>query len=339
MNVPIRYLARRLALSVVTFFGVIVAVFVMTHVLPGDPVSVKAGTYATAEVRATIKHQMGLDKPLPVQLVNYIGNVLKGDLGESTRSGHPVRADLQNRLPATLELALAGLLVGGGIGIPLGIWAALKRGSKRDALIQQIAIFSAATPVFWLGLVLVYLFYVRFHIAPAPVGRLSTNIDPPRHLTGLYTVDALVTGNWAVFTNALGHLVLPTITLGFVVMSPFIKMARSSMISVLGSDYVLAAKSLGYSEREIVRQDALKNALISLLTVTGIVLGYLLAGNVLVETIFAWPGIGFYAWNALTGSDYDAIQGFVLIVAIIYVVLNLAIDLAYTFIDPRIRLA
>ena len=334
-----RYLARRLALTVVTLLGVIIVVFLMTRVLPGDPVAVKAGNYATPKVKAAIRKELGLDKSLPIQLVTYVGNVLRGDLGQSTRSGHSVGSDLVNRLPATAELALASLLVGGLLGIPLGIWAALGRGTRRDAVIQQLSIFSAATPVFWFGLVLIYLFYARWHIAPPPVGRLDTDIHPPHHLTGLYTVDALVTGNWHALGNALGHLVLPTVALGFAVMSPFIKMARSSMITVLGSDYVLAAKSLGLSSREIVWQDALKNAMISLLTVTGIVLGYLLAGNVLVETIFAWPGIGYYAWNALTGSDYDAIQGFVLIVAIIYVFLNLAVDLAYTLIDPRIRLA
>jgi len=334
-----KYLIRRLGLTIVTLFGVIIAVFLMTRVLPGDPVSVKAGSYATPEVRAAITKELGLDKPLPVQLANYIKNVLRGDFGDSTRSGHPVREDLFQRLPATFELALAALFLGAVVGIPLGIWAALNRGSRKDAVIQQLSILSAATPVFWFGLVLIYLFYARWNIAPPPVGRLDTNIDAPTDITGMYTFDALVTGNWSAFSNAFSHLILPTVTLGFIVMSPFIKMARSSMISVLSSDYVLAAKSLGLSNREIVWQDALKNAMVSLLTVGGIVLGYLLAGNVLVETIFAWPGMGFYAWNALTGSDYDAIQGFVLTVAIIYVFLNLAIDLAYTLIDPRIRLA
>jgi peptide/nickel transport system permease protein len=332
------YLARRLALSVVTLLGVIVTVFVVTRVLPGDPVLIKAGAYATPEVRASISKQLGLDKPFLVQLANYVGDVLRGDLGESIRSGHPVRQDLGHRLPATIELALAALLFGGVIGIPLGIWAAVRRGSWLDGLVHQVAIVGAATPLFWFGLVLIYLFYHLWHIAPAPVGRLANNVDPPRHLTGLYTVDALLTGNWTVLGDALAHLALPTFALGFVVMSPFIKMARSAMLTVLGSDYVLAARSLGLSDREIVRQDALKNALVSLLTVTGIVLGYLLAGNVLVETIFSWPGIGYYAWNAITGSDYDAINGFVLVVAVIYVLLNLAIDVAYTLIDPRIRL-
>lgn len=334
-----RYLARRLLLTAITLFGVIVAVFFMTRVLPGDPAAVKAGGRANQEVLDEIRRQMGLNDPLLVQLGRYLGNVVQGDLGESQRSGQPVRDDLFQRFPATLELALAALIVGATIGIPLGIYGALHRGTRRDAAIQQISIFSAATPVFWFGLVLIYLFYARWEIAPPPVGRLDTHVDAPRDITGLYTFDALVTGNWEAFSNALAHLVLPTVTLGFIVMSPFIKMARSSMITVLGSDYVLAAKSLGLSNREIVWQDALKNAMISLLTVGGIVLGYLLAGNVLVETIFAWPGMGYYAWNALTGSDYDAIQGFVLVVAIIYVFLNLVIDIAYTFIDPRIRLA
>ncbi|MCC6312585.1 MAG: ABC transporter permease [Thermomicrobiales bacterium] len=333
-----RYVLRRLALTAVTLVGVILAVFAMTRILPGDPVAVKAGTYATDEVRASIRKELGLDKPVPVQLATYVGNVLKGDFGRSTRSGHPVRDDLFNRLPATVELALAALLVGALVGGPLGIWAALRRGGRLDAAVQQVAILSAAMPLFWFGLVLIFFFYHLWGIAPPPVGRLATNIAPPTHLTGLYTVDALLTANWSALRSALGHLALPTLALGVAVMASFIKMARSAMIGVLDSDYILAAKSLGLSDREIVWQDALKNALVSLLTVVGIVLGYLLAGNVLIETIFAWPGIGYYAWNALTGSDYDAIQGFVLLVAIVYVFLNLAIDLAYTVIDPRIRL-
>ena len=333
-----RYLLRRLGLAAVTLVGVVVAVFVMTRILPGDPVAVKAGAYATDEVRAAIRKDLGLDKPVPVQLVTYLGNVVRGDFGESTRSGHPVREDLVNRLPATIEMALASLLFAAVLGVPLGIWAALRQHTWIDAAIQQVTILGAATPLFWFGLVLIYLFYHLWHLAPPPVGRLDTGIEPPRTLTGLFTVDALLTGSWPALQNAAAHLALPTLALGFVVMSPFIKVARSAMVGVLGSDYVLAAKSLGLSEREIVWQDALKNALISLLTVAGIVLGYLLAGNVLVETIFAWPGIGFYAWNALTGSDYDAIQGFVLLVALIYVFLNLSIDVAYSLIDPRIRL-
>lgn len=333
-----RYLLRRLGLAVVTLIGVIIAVFFMTRILPGDPVSVKAGAYATDEVRAAITKELGLDKPLPQQLVSYLGNILQGDLGNSTRSGQPVRQDLLSRLPATVELALASLFLAAAVGVPLGIWAALRQHTRVDRIVQQWTILAAAVPLFWFGLVLIYLFYHVWQIAPPPVGRLDTAIPPPPAITGMYTVDALLAGDWTAFRNALAHLALPVLALGIATMSPFIKVSRSAMIDVLGSDYVLAAKSLGFSERELVWHDALKNALIPLLTVTGIVLGYLLAGNVLVETIFAWPGIGFYAWNALTGSDYDAIQGFVLTIAVIYVFLNLAIDVAYGFIDPRIRL-
>ncbi len=332
------YLLRRLGLAVVTLIGVIFTVFFMTRVLPGDPVSVKAGAYATDDVRAAITKELGLDKPVPVQLVTYLGNILQGDLGTSTRSGQPVRQDLLSRLPATVELALASLLLAGLVGIPLGVWAAVRQHSRVDTLIQQWTILAAAVPLFWFGLVLIYFFYHVWHIAPPPVGRLDLAIPPPRTITGMYTVDAVLTGDWIALRNALAHLALPVLALGIATMSPFIKVSRSAMIDVLASDYILAAKSLGFSERELIWHDALKNALIALLTVTGIVLGYLLAGNVLVETIFAWPGIGFYAWNALTGSDYDAIQGFVLTIAIIYVFLNLAIDVAYSVIDPRIRL-
>ena len=332
------YLLRRLGLAAVTLVGVIFAVFFMTRVLPGDPASVKAGAYATEEARAAIAREMGLDKPVPVQLTTYLGNILQGDFGTSTRSGQPVRQDLLSRLPATVELALFSLMLAALVGIPLGVWAAVRQGSRVDALVQQWTILAAALPLFWFGLVLIYLFYHVWGIAPPPVGRLDLGIPPPPAITGLYTVDALLSGNWAAFRNALAHLALPVLALGVATMSPFIKVARSAMLDVMASDYVLAAKSLGFSEREVIWHDALKNALIGLLTVAGIVLGYLLAGNVLVETIFAWPGIGFYAWNALTGSDYDAIQGFVLTIAIIYVFLNLAIDVAYSLIDPRIRL-
>ncbi len=332
------YLLRRLGLAAVTLVGVIFAVFFMTRVLPGDPASVKAGAYATEEARAAIAREMGLDKPVPVQLTTYLGNILQGDFGTSTRSGQPVRQDLLSRLPATVELALFSLMLAALVGIPLGVWAAVRQGSRVDALVQQWTILAAALPLFWFGLVLIYLFYHVWGIAPPPVGRLDLGIPPPPAITGLYTVDALLSGNWAAFRNALAHLALPVLALGVATMSPFIKVARSAMLDVMASDYVLAARSLGFSEREVIWHDALKNALIGLLTVAGIVLGYLLAGNVLVETIFAWPGIGFYAWNALTGSDYDAIQGFVLTIAIIYVFLNLAIDVAYSLIDPRIRL-
>jgi peptide/nickel transport system permease protein len=333
------YLAKRLALAVLTLFGVIVAVFVLTRILPGDPALVIAGNNATPQVLQALRHDMGLDRPLPVQLVSYIGNVLHGDLGSSTQTGHPVLSDLAQRLPATIELSLYSLALAVIIGLPIGVLAAVRVGGWIDRIAQPIAVLGASTPLFWLGIVMIFVFYYKLGFAPEPVGRLSMEVDPPANITGLYTIDALLTANWPAFGSAAGHLVLPVISLGFVIMAPLIKMSRAAMITVLESDFIQADYSFGLPHWRIVWQDALKSTLISLLTVFGIILGYLLAGNVIVETIFSWPGIGQYAWNGITGSDYMAIQGFVLLVAIIYVLMNTLIDILYMVIDPRVRLA
>lgn len=332
------YLARRLGLAVITLLGAIVAVFVMTHVLPGNPAVVKAGAYSTPEVLRSLEHEMGLDRPLPEQLGRYVLRALQGDLGVSTRSGHPVAVDLVQRLPATGELALYSLLLAIVVGIPLGVLAAVHEGGWFDRLVQQIAILGASAPLFWLGIVLIFFLYVEWGIAPAPVGRLDTAVAAPQALTGLYTVDALLTLNLPALGSAAGHLVLPVLTLGLVITAPFIKMSRAAMSSVLSSDFIQAAYSFGLPHRTVVWGDALTNSLLGLLTVVGIVLGYVMAGNVIVEALFAWPGIGLYAFNAITGRDYDAIQGFVLFVATTYVLVNLIIDILYMLIDPRVRL-
>ncbi len=332
------YLAKRLALALLTLLGVIVAVFVMTRILPGDPALVIAGNNATPAVLHALRHDMGLDRPLPVQLVSYIGNVLHGDLGTSTQTAHPVLDDLKQRLPATLELSFYSLVVAILIGLPIGVLAAVRSGGWIARIAQPIAVLGASTPLFWLGIVLIYIFYAKLGIAPEPVGRLNTGITPPSTITGLYTVDSVLTFNREALGSAVGHLVLPVIALSFVIAAPLIKMSRAAMASVLESDFIQAAYSFGLPPWQIIWRDALRSALISLLTVFGIILGYLLAGNVIIETIFAWPGIGLYAWDGISSSDYNAIQGFVLVVAIIYVVMNTVIDLLYMVIDPRVRL-
>jgi peptide/nickel transport system permease protein len=332
------YLARRLGLAVITLIGAIVAVFVMTHVLPGNPALVKAGVYSTPEVLKALEHEMGLDRPLPEQLAVYVLHALRGDLGVSTRSGHPVAADLVQRLPATAELALYSVLLAVLIGVPLGITAAVREGGWFDRVVQQLAILGASAPLFWLGIVLIFLLYVKLGVAPAPVGRLDTGVQPPPAVTGLYTIDAALGFNAAALASAAGHLVLPVLTLGFVLMAPLIKMSRASMSTILRADFIQAAASFGLPQRTVVWGDGLKNAMMGLLTVVGIVLGYVMAGNVIVEALFAWPGIGLYAWNGITGRDYDAIQGFILLVAATYVVVNLVIDVLYMLIDPRVRL-
>lgn len=333
------YVGKRLALAAITLIGVIIAVFVMTRVLPGNPAAVKAGTHATPEALRALEKEMGLDRPLPEQLGRYLVRVLQGDLGTSTRTGHPVREDLLQRLPATIELSLYSLLFALLLGVPVGALAAVRRDQWVDRLAQAISLLGASSPIFWLGIVLIFVFYVKLGIAPGPVGRINTHIQPPSTITGLYTIDSLLTLNWTALRSSAAHLVLPVITLGFVIMAPLIKMSRSAMAAVLETDYIQAAYSFGLPEWQIIWRDALRNSLLSLLTVVGIVLGYLMAGNVIVETIFAWPGIGLYAWNGLTGNDYDGIQGFVLFVGFMYVVINLVVDLLYMVIDPRVRLA
>lgn len=334
-----RYLFKRLALALVTLLGVIIVVFVVTRVLPGNPALVKAGTHATPEVLRALEREMGLDRPLPEQLLRYLTNVLRGNLGTSARTGHPVLQDLLQRLPATAELSLYSLLLAILLGVPIGVLAAVHRDRWIDRVAQAIAIVGTSTPIFWLGVVLILLAYVEVGVAPAPVGRLPVGVEPPPTVTGFYTIDSLLALDWSTLRLAAKQLALPVVTLGFVVMAPMIKMSRAAMVAALDTDYVQAAYSFGLPQRQVVWHDALKSSMLSLLTLIGIALGYLMAGNVIVETIFAWPGIGLYAWNALTGSDYDAVQGFVLFSGAIYVLINLVVDLLYAAVDPRVRLA
>lgn len=333
-----RYVLKRLALAALTIIGVLVAVFALTHLLPGNPALVKLGAYATPEQVAAMEKEMGLDKPLPVQLGNYMVNVARGNLGNSWTTGRPVSLDLKERIPATVELALASLILATAAGLPLGIWAALRAGRWPDRIYQTLVISGASAPIFWLALMLIYLFYFKLQWVQAPTGRLDDFMQPPQLITGLYLIDSLLAGQMDVFRSALSHLILPACALAFVTIAPIAKMARSAMAKVLQEDYIQTARAIGLSERRMVLQDALRNALIPVLTMLGIVLGYLMAGTVMVEKIFAWPGIGIYAWNALLSNDFDAIQGFVLVVSVSYVCINLVVDLLYSLVDPRIRL-
>ncbi|HAL62675.1 MAG TPA: peptide ABC transporter permease [Chloroflexi bacterium] len=333
-----RYVTRRLFLAAVTLFGVIVAVFILTRILPGNPAAVRLGPYAKPELLAALEHEMGLDQPLPVQFYNYVAKLARGEMGKSWRTGQPVRKDLTQRLPATLELALAATLMAVVVGHILGVLGAIKQNSLLDQIIRGIAILGASTALFWLALVFIYFFYFRLGWAAAPLDRLDVGIQPPTRITGIYVVDSLLTGNLASLRSSLGHLLLPAVTLAFVVSAPITKIVRAAMLDVLNSDFIRTAHTIGVPYREILFRDALRNALIPILTTIGIVFGYLMAGSVLVEQIFAWPGLGSYAWMALVNKDFEAIQGFVLLIAALYVMLNLAIDLLYSLIDPRIRL-
>lgn len=333
-----RYIVRRLALGAVTLLGVIVAVFILTFVLPGDLASLKLGPYATEEGLAVMRKEMGTDKPVPVQFVNYVARLLTGDMGKSWVSGQPVQRDVAQRLPATIELGLAALAIAIGVGLLLGMVAAVRRDSFLDQVIRGYAILGASTASFWLALVLIYIFYFRLDWAPPPLGRLDVGLQAPPEITKLYVIDSLLARDWALLRHSLGHLALPALTLGFIVSAPMTKIVRAAMLDVLHSDFIRTARTIGVPFRAIVIRDGLRNAMIPILTTSGIAFGYLMAGNVLVERIFAWPGIGQYAWTALTSKDFEALRGFILVVAIIYVLINLAIDVLYSVIDPRIRL-
>ena len=333
-----RYVARRLLLGAVTLLGVVVAVFVLTSVLPGDLASLKLGPYATEEGLAAMRTELGTDRPVMVQFVDYVSGLLRGDMGRSWLTGQTVRQDMSQRLPATIELALAALVMALVVGHILGILAAVRRDSLIDQAVRGFAILGASTAIFWLALVFIYVFYYRLDWAPAPVGRLDVGSARPPPVTRLYVVDSLLAGDWELFTSSLAHLALPALALGFIVTAPITKMVRAAMLDVLHSDFIRTARAIGVPYRSIVMRDGLRNALIPILTTIGIVFGYLMAGNVLVERIFAWPGIGQYAWQSLISKDFEALRGFILVVAVIYVLINLTIDLLYSVIDPRIRL-
>ncbi|OGO48911.1 MAG: peptide ABC transporter permease [Chloroflexi bacterium RBG_16_63_12] len=329
---------RRLALAAVTLVGVVVAVFIMTHLLPSDPAALRAGPLASEELIAQYRREMGLDQPLYVQFADYARDLLRGDLGNSWRTEQPVRDELGQRLPASLELAATALAFAMLIGLSLGILSAMYFGKWIDHAARVFATLGASLALFWLALVGVQVFYYNLRWAPPPLGRLTVGLPEPPAVTGLFTLDGLLAGDRAVFADAVGHLWLPALTLAFVVSAPLIKIVRAAMLQALSSDFVRTARAIGLSSRQVVLVDALRNAFIPVLTTVGIVFGYLMAGNVIIERVFSWPGIGYYAWNALITNDFNAVQGFVLLIAVVYVLLNLFIDLAYGIIDPRIRI-
>lgn len=334
----IRYLLRRLGISAITLAGLLVAVFAITRVLPGDSAAARLGPEATAADIARLRHQYGLDKPLVVQFIDYLGNVLHGDLGRSVATGQSVTAELLQRLPATVELSLLALLIGAVVGFALGLVGAIWRGSWADACVRVYAVLGSSVALFWLGLVLVYVLFFQLHVFPAPVGRLPIAASPPPRVTGLYVVDGLLTGHPDIAWTALQQMMLPALTMGIGVAAPILKMVRSSMIQTLSSDYVRAARALGVPRSRVLFVDALRNALLPVLTVVGIVVGYLFGGNVIVEFLFSWPGMGRYAYDGLQSNDLEVLQGFVIVVGVSYLVMNTAIDLLYSVIDPRIRI-
>jgi peptide/nickel transport system permease protein len=329
---------KRLAMAIPSLIGVVIVTFLLTRALPGDPAAYFAGPAATPQAIQEVRVKLGLDKPLLVQFGHYVVDLVHGNLGTSLTTGQSVASELRNRLPASAELTLLGLVVSIVIAVPLGILAATKPNSLVDHACRIISTAGVSLPVFFTGLILVYVFYYLLGWAPAPLGRLDVfSIEPP-HVTGFYLIDSLIAGDPATFMAALKQLILPALTLAIFSLAPIARMTRASMLAVLSSDFVRTARSSGLSAYTVIVTYAFRNAMLPVITTLGMVFSFLLGANVLVEKVFAWPGIGSYAVEALLASDFAPVQGFVLTMAVMYVMLNLLIDVLYGLIDPRVRL-
>lgn len=333
-----QYLAKRLGISLLTIFGIVVVVFFIVRVVPGDAASLRAGPYATEERIQQIADQYGLNDPIATQFVDYMSGFVQGDLGVSIRTDQPVLGELMARLPASFELAVYSILLATLIGVPLGVLAAAKQGTWIDNIARVFAVVGSSMALFWLGLMLIYFFAFRLGWFPGPVGRLAVGTDPPATFTGFYTIDGVLSGRFSVAWEAVQYLALPVLTLGSVLAAPILKMVRAAMIEALDSDFVRTAKALGVSRRNMLYVDGFRNALIPVITMIGIVFGFMLGGNIIVEFLFSWPGVGRYAFEAISTRDLDSLQGFVIMVGVLYVILNIVIDVAYALVDPRIRL-
>lgn len=331
------YIIRRVLLSVLVLFLVTIVTFAIAHSVPGDPINaVVSDRVNDPRIIAAYRHRFGLDKPITVQYLYYMKNLSHGDFGLSISTQRPVSKDLREFLPATLELSGAAIIFAVVTGIPLGIIAALKHNKAPDAMARGVSLFGASVPVFYLALLALYVFSFRLKWFPFS-GRLDAGVDAPRHITGMYTIDALLEGNFGLFWQALHHLIEPAIVLAAFSMGIVARMMRSSLLDVMGQDYVRTARAKGLAEYRVVIGHALRNAFIPTLTMIGLLTGSLLAGAVLTETTFSWPGMGRYAAQAALKLDFPAILGVTLISAVIYVTVNLIVDILYTVIDPRIR--
>ncbi|CUH95808.1 putative D,D-dipeptide transport system permease protein DdpB [Propionispora sp. 2/2-37] len=334
--VVLRYFLNRIPRLLIVFFGVSIITFAISHVIPGDPARMLVGQRASQETLDKMRGELGLDKPLHVQYIKYVGDLLQGDMGKSIRTQQPIASELKRYFPATLELTLVSMLITLIAGVLLGVWAAVKRDRWVDHISRIVSLVGVSNPLFWSGLVVMVVFYKWLQLFPAS-GRLNPFISPPTFYTGMYLVDGFLDGNMAVVGNAVQHLVLPAGCLAYVQLAVIARQVRSSMIEVLSQDYIRTAKSFGLSTRKIIYHYALKNALLPTVTVAGLIFGELLGGAIITEAIFGWPGMGKYVVDSVTFLDFPAIMGFTMVVSFGYVIINLLIDLLYRVLDPQIR--
>jgi peptide/nickel transport system permease protein len=334
-----RRVGQRLLSSVPALFGVVVVTFILMRVLPGDPaVFFASGPSAGKAEIDELRHKMGLDQPMPVQLLHYLGDVATGNLGRSMTTGQPVVQDMRRRLPASLELTFTALAIALLLAVPLGVLAALNPGSPVDHLVRFLCTLGVCVPTFVSGLLLIFVFYYLLGWAPDPTARLDIFATTPPDITGFYLLDFALVGDWEGWWAAFTQLLLPAFSMALFVLAPLARMTRASMLAVLGSDFIRTARSMGLPRRKIVVAYALRNAILPVLTITGIVFSTMLGANVLVEKVFSWPGVASYALDALLSSDYAPVQAFVLLMASIFVLVNVLIDILYGIADPRVSI-
>lgn len=331
-----QFIMRRVGMVIPTFIGVSILTFSLIHFIPGDPVTVMGGERGfSAEQRAEIEAMMGLDKPLLQQYFIYAGNILRGDLGTSFITREPVMSEFLTLFPATIELSVCAALFAVFVGLPLGIIAAVKRGSIFDHSVMTISLAGYSMPIFWWGLLLILLMSIQLDLTPV-AGRIDV-IYWVDEVTGFMLIDAWLSGEEGAVKSAIAHLILPAVVLGTIPMAVIARMTRSSMLEVLGEDYIRTARAKGLSKMRVVLKHGLRNALIPVVTVIGLQVGTLLSGAILTETIFAWPGIGKWLIEAIGRRDYPVVQGGLLMIATIIIFVNLLVDVMYGVINPRVR--
>jgi peptide/nickel transport system permease protein len=332
------YIVRRLLLIIPLTIGVTLATFVISHLVPSDPVAANLSDAAQGnpEIVRAFRQEWGLDRPLYQQYLDYLGHIARGNFGISIRSHRPVIDDLREYLPATVELALTAMLFSVLLGIPLGVVSAASHERSVDRVVRATTLIGASAPIFWLALLALYVFYARLGWFPPP-GRLDTGMQPPPTMTGLLTIDSVLAGRWDVMVNSLKHLGLPALVLGVHQIAYIVRVTRSSMLEVIAQDYIRTARAKGLGEQLLLYRHALRNALIPTVTYIGLAFGSLLSGTVIAETVFSWPGVGRYAFQSATSLDFPAIVSVATVIAMIYIVVNLSVDVVHVAIDPRIR--
>ncbi|NEO29093.1 MAG: ABC transporter permease [Symploca sp. SIO3C6] len=332
------YITKRLLNLLPVLLGITLLVFTLLHLIPGDPASVMLGERATPEQVEALREQLGLNQPLPLQYLTFLSNLLRFDFGTSIISGIPIAEEIKTRWPATFELSTAAMLIAIILGIPAGVLAAVRKNSLWDNLTMSGSLLGVSMPVYWLGLLLIYLFTVNLNWLP-PSGRIS--IEEGLNLqvfTGFYLLDTLLEFKITAFIDVLSHLILPALTLATIPLAIIARITRSAMLEVLSQDYIRTARAKGVLERWVIFAHALKNALLPIVTIIGLQFGKLLGGAILTETIFSWPGIGSWIYEGILARDYPVVQGGVVFVAVIFVLINLLVDISYALLDPRISI-